>query len=234
MKLLAVTGAVLGLLAIGGCAHAPAGSGAPKAAGEAAAVASGATVEKLRADARAAAAVCRAPWVQRFLAATAELPPIAPRVLYRDAGKTRFFGEAEAAALPDAERRALVRVPVDEELYYTTKYGSPIAYCRALELFGVDGVEGKKLLDFGYGTIGHLRLLATLGAHVTGVDVDPLLPALYGAPGDRGAIGAGSIALVNGFFPRDPQVRAAVGGGYDLIVSKNTLKEGYVHPRKRD
>jgi SAM-dependent methyltransferase len=219
---------------LAGCARPATPKAEPKTAGDPPPAAPGAIVEKLRADAHAAAALCRVPWVREFLAATADLPSIAPRALYRDSGKTRFYTEAQFAALPEAERRALVRVAVDEEFYYTTRYGSPIAYCRALDLIGVDGVAGKRVLDFGYGTIGHLRLLATLGAHVTGVDVDPLLPVLYGAPGDQGAVRDGSVALVSGHFPGDPTVRASVGGDYDLIISKNTLKNGYVHPLKPD
>jgi len=52
----------------------------------------------------------------------------------------------------------------------------------------VTSVDGKRILDFGYGTVGHLRLLASLGADMVGVEVDPLLRALYSAPGDQGAI----------------------------------------------
>jgi SAM-dependent methyltransferase len=197
-------------------------------------VAPGAAVAKLRTDAVAVAAICRKPWVQDFLRATDRLPAIAPRTLHRDHDKSRYYADAEYAALPADARRGLEPMVADEEFYYTTRYGSPIAYCRALDLLGIDGVAGKRVLDFGYGTIGHLRLLALLGAHATGVDVDPLLPVLYGAPGDQGAVGAGSVRLVSGHFPADPAVRAAVGDGYDLIISKNTLKNGYVHPLKPD
>jgi hypothetical protein len=112
----------------------------------------------------------------------------------------------------------------------------PIA--RPLDLLGqsvVEDVSGLKILDFGYGTIGHLHLLAGLGAEVTGVDVDPMLRALYGAPGDQGPVKnrpgrIGSIRLIHGHLRVDPAVHLAVGGDYDLIISKNTLKRGYVHP----
>jgi hypothetical protein len=46
-------------------------------------------------------------------------------------------------------------------------------------------VAGTRILDFGYGTIGHLYLLGSLGADAVGVDVDPLLPALYSQPKDQ-------------------------------------------------
>jgi SAM-dependent methyltransferase len=124
--------------------------------------------------------------------------------------------------------------------YYNTKYGSPLAYIRPLDLLGdvaINDVAGKRILDFGYGTIGHLRLLASLGADVTGVDVDPLLPALYSSSEDQGVIKNrrgrdGRLRLIDGRFPANPSVKTAVADGYDLIISKNTLKNGYVHPER--
>ena len=94
-----------------------------------------------------------------------------------------------------------------------------------------------KIFDFGYGTVGHLRLLAGLGADVTGLDVNPLLRALYGAPEDQGPVKSrrgrdGRLRLIDGRFPADKSVASNVGTNYDLIVSKNTLKRGYVHPER--
>jgi hypothetical protein len=212
---------VVAALALLGCAARVARPAAPT---------STTTVDRLRREARALHPLVRTPWVHRFLDATAALPRVEPRVLYHDAGKTRYFTEAEADRLPGAERAALTRLPADEEFYYDTKYGSALAYCRALDLVGLDDVRGRKVLDIGYGTIGHLRLLATLGAEVVADDVDPLLPALYSRPGDQGRVGDGSVTLVSGHFPIDERVTSAVGGGYDLVISKNTLKRGYVHP----
>jgi len=173
-----------------------------------------------------------------FLKATAELPAIAPRTLYNDKASQSVFTEAEVPSLSEQRRQTLVRVPVDETFYYTTKYGSPLAYARPLDLLGRSGLEnvaGNKILDFGYGTIGQLRLLAALGADVTGVDVDPLLRALYSAPEDKEVTKSrqgnqGRLRLIHGRFPADKAVLYAVGNGYDLILSKNTLKKGYVHP----
>jgi hypothetical protein len=89
--------------------------------------------------------------------------------------------------------------------------------------------------DFGHGGIGQLRLFAELGAEAVGIDVDPLQPVLYAAPADQGPLGkaGGSVKLVHGRFPADPKAVAAVGGGYDLFLSKNTLKGGYIHPAKK-
>ncbi len=197
-------------------------------------------VAQLRREAKALDPLVASPLAKSFLRETPGLPSIAPRTIFLDeAGKT-YLSDAGAAALGDDQRRSIKPVPIDEEFYYTTKYGSPLAYSRAIDLLGQAGLEdvsGRKVLDFGYGTVGHLRLLAGLGAEVTGVDVDPLLRTLYSAPADQGIVKNprgrdGSIRLIHGRFPADEAVRTAVGGGYDLILSKNTLKRGYVHPER--
>jgi hypothetical protein len=190
---------------------------------------------QLRAEARALEPLVTSDLARAFLRATAALPPVAPRTVWHDVGKTKFLTDAHARALPEAQRRGLRSRTLDEEYYYTTRYGTPLAYSRPLDLLaraGLREVAGARVLDFGYGGIGHLRLLAGLGADVTGVDVDPLLPALYAAPGDQGAVGAGRVTLVDGRWPADAAVARAVGGGYDLFIAKNTLKRGYIHPEQ--
>jgi hypothetical protein len=89
-------------------------------------------------------------------------------------------------------------------------------------------VKGRRLLDYGYGGIGHLRLLASSDWQVVGVDVDPLLHAFY-RPSDQSA----ELKLVHGSWPGDAATRAAVGEGFDVIVSKNTLKHGYIRPSQQ-
>jgi hypothetical protein len=73
-----------------------------------------------------------------------------------------------------------------------------------------------------------------MGATAVGVEVDPLLPALYAARADQGRIarGRGSVRMVNGRFPADAAVARAVGAGWDAFLSKSTLKRGYVHPEQ--
>jgi hypothetical protein len=76
-----------------------------------------------------------------------------------------------------------------------------------------------------------------MGVHTTGVDVWPLLRALYSWPGDQGEITGpggekGSIRLIDGYFPKDSKVVGAVGSGYDVIIAKNVLKKGYIHPER--
>jgi SAM-dependent methyltransferase len=195
-------------------------------------------VATIRKEAAALEPLAKSDLVRRFLKATASLPDITPRRLLRDETKTHYYTPAEAAALPEEQRKALSEVTLDDAYYYNTRYGTPLAYARPLDLLveaGVTDVAGRKILDFGYGGIGHLRLLASLGADVVGVEVDPLLRALYSEPGDTGEVGAsqghrGTLRLVDGQFPATDEVKRAVGGGYDVIISKNVLKNGYLHP----
>ncbi|MCE2989432.1 MAG: class I SAM-dependent methyltransferase [Nitrosomonadaceae bacterium] len=183
---------------------------------------------------------------KRFLHATEALPAVGSRVAFRDDNTREFFSKAEADALAPERRGKLAQVTLDEYRFYYTKYGSPLAYLRALEIAaanGLDSVAGERILDFGYGSIGHLRLLASIGAHVVGVDPDSYLDALYSSA-DQGAVppargvyrGApGTIHLVHERWPTSAAAAARVGsfGPYRLIVSKNTLKRGYIKPERR-
>jgi hypothetical protein len=176
-----------------------------------------------------------------FVEAVDRLPAVEPRVVYHDSARTRYWSDSEAAQLPDSARAVLVKRTLDDRFYYNTRYGTPLAYARALDLVeerGLNHLGRRRIADFGYGTVGHLRLLASLGADVVGIEVDPLLPALYSQPEDTGEIAAiggrsGRIALVSGRFPAEASIVAAVGGGYDLFLSKNTLKLGYIHPEQK-
>lgn len=219
-------------VALAGCAH------------EKPPCAPGTIVARIDRDADAMARLFETRWARDFLAAAHGLPPVAPRVIWhsRDAKgiRGRWLTDEQAQALAPAARRELVRQVADEELYYETKYGSPLAYARPLEILcrGLEGapppLAGMRMLDFGYGTVGHLRTLARLGADMVGLDVDPFLRAIYADPGDQGEApgksgAAGKVTLVDGRFP---EARARTGEGFDLILSKNTLKRGYVHPER--
>jgi hypothetical protein len=172
---------------------------------------------------------------RRFLAATAALPPPPIRTIYCDSTTGAYFSAAEVDSHPELARTGLEQRIADGLYYYQTHYGTILNYLRVIELLGNNGVaslEGKLVLDFGYGRIGHLRVLASLGATVAGVDVDPELPALYAEPSDQGPVPGfgchdGSVTLIDGSFPGDLATRAAVGTSYDLVISKNTLKGGH-------
>jgi hypothetical protein len=197
-------------------------------------------VATLRREAQALERLVTSPFAKDFLRASASLPSITGRTLYFNESTRAYLTAKAFAGLDAAKRKGFEPFPVDESFYYTTKYGSPLAYARAIDVLGLPSPgrnSSLKILDFGYGTVGHLRMLASLGAQVTGVDVDPLLPALYSAPEDQGAVKnargrPGSLRLIDGRFPADLHIKASVGEQYDLILSKNTLKRGYVHPER--
>lgn len=208
----------------------------------------GTVVEQLRAEAAQVMHRVRCDATRRLLVNTSWLPVIDKRRVFRDKAAGVVLSPAAHEALPQERKGSFEAVEIDEEFFYFTSYGSPLAYARPLDLVAQElgckdsGFAGKRILDFGYGGIGHLRLLASVGAHVTGVEINPLLEALYSQPGDTGEVPgagiadpkppAGSISLVTGSWPSDPTVAQRVGGGYDLIISKNVLKNGYVHPAR--
>ncbi|MBK6688263.1 MAG: class I SAM-dependent methyltransferase [Deltaproteobacteria bacterium] len=182
----------------------------------------------------------RSPLAKAFVSKVPELPAPGARTLYRSADKQRYLTEAAWRGLGTDEQKSWTPQPIDELSYYTTRYGTPLSYARPLEILGEHGVKtvaGQKILDFGYGYVGHLRLLAALGADVHGVDVDPMLAALYSEPRDTGVIPSrsgpsGRVTLHQGRFPTESALVQAVGREYQLIISKNVLKRGYIHPER--
>jgi hypothetical protein len=191
-------------------------------------------LELLESEAKAYSPQVKSPWVKRFLELTSELPSHPPRVFFHTPDKKVYFTGEQAAKLPEAERKALVRREVDDEVYYS-RITEPLAYARPFDLLAAKGFKptGQRVLDFGYGNIGQLELLAMLGADVTGIEVDPLLPLLYEK--DNGPVTAkdgtkGKLRVLHGYFPTDKKLVAAAGTGYDLFISKNTLKKGYINP----
>lgn len=203
------------------------------------------TLRQLADEAGAMQAITQSSLGKRFLDVVRALPEIGQRTIYINPVSREYFSAEAKASLPAATRATLTPVEIDESRYYYTKYGSPLAYVRLLDLaaaHGINDVNGMRILDFGYGSVGHLRLLASLGAHVTGIDPDSYLAALYSQSRDQGAVPPvggtrrghpGTIALAHGYWPKDPRIVERVGKGYDLILSKNTLKKGYVKPERK-
>ena len=243
---LVVAGAACGQDGVPPAPEAPAQQSAPSAAENDPFAPS--TVEILREEAAKVLKTVACAGTRRLLIATNWLPVLDPRRLFFNRAEGRAIGPAAWESLPETERAGYKELNLDERYYYFTRYGSPLAYARVLDLacekFGCDVAcfEKKRVLDFGYGGIGHLRLLASIGAKVVGVEVDPVLKELYSRPGDTGEIKGvgmgnqvapdGSLTLLHGRWPADEDVRAAAGAEYDLIISKNTLKRGYIHPAK--
>ncbi|GJM24230.1 MAG: hypothetical protein DHS20C16_06450 [Phycisphaerae bacterium] len=192
-------------------------------------------VDKICVEAKAVQPLVASSIAKTFLDAAPKLPRIKNRKLYLDESTRTYYSPQRRKEIEEKQGITLVEKEVSERFFYTTKFGTPIAYVRALELFAPhsDGkLAGKRILDFGYGNIGQLRMLATCGVDAVGVDVDPLFRELYSQPEDQGDVPCGSgktghVKIIDGRFP---EIASEVGGGYDLITSKNTLKNGFFNP----
>jgi SAM-dependent methyltransferase len=182
----------------------------------------------------------------RFLQAVPYLPAVpGVRVAYRNRLTRDAITEERAAARPDSMLDGYERLEMDEEFYYFTRYGTPLAFVRPLDLLGregLDSLDGARIVDFGFGSIGHLHLLAANGTSAHGIEIDVLLRVLYRDASDTGRVARapvlgegpdGEIVLHFGQFPAEPELVDAVGGGYHAFVSKNTLKNGYIHPAEQ-
>lgn len=197
-----------------------------------------------------------------FVLTTAWIPVIDPRTIYSDQDHTKFLSRAQFEALPNEQQKALEPIELGTEFYYNTRYGSPLAYTRIVDILcdqlTANPAEitkerapnapsaifsGKRWLDFGCGGVVHMQMLAQCGIDIVGVDVDPILPAVFSEPGDLGVFAAapipsagiernGTAQLVIGSWPGDAETREKVGSGYDIITSKNTLKNGYINPER--
>ncbi|MDP1826173.1 MAG: hypothetical protein Q8L48_23100 [Archangium sp.] len=163
------------------------------------------------------APMLESPWVKDWLSAVNELKPVKPSTWYCAQDKQTCASKEP----PDAGYSARV---VDDEYVYA-RITEPLGYARPLDVLAAAGFspKGKKVLDFGYGNIGQLLMLSRLGAEVHGVEVDALIPLAT-----RSVIG--KVVLHHGFFAGDAKLVKELGGGFDLFMSKNTLKRGYVHP----
>lgn len=200
----------------------------------------------LRAEAQPLVEVAETEVARELLRAVALLAP-AERTTVHYRGnhgpEAVAYTGAEFEALAEAERAGLTALEVDTDRFYNTFYGSPLAAVRTFDLAashgfaaGPAGLDGQRVLDFGFGSVGQLRLLAACGADAVGLEVMPLLRAIYAAPGSEGEVAGldgrrGSVRLVFGHWPAGAGIAEKVGAGYDLFVSKNTLKRGYVAPR---
>lgn len=175
---------------------------------------------------------------REFLAAAKAAKPFTPRKIFRKGRTREWLSLADYEKLAEADKSNWQALEVGEMMYQGLFYGTPTSYVLPLEQLGRAGgpksLKGLKIADFGHGGIGQLRLNAEQGAEAVGIDVDPLQQLLYSEKGDQGSIGdnGGSVRLVHGRFPLDAKIVEQVGEGYDLFLSKNTLKRGYVHPER--
>lgn len=229
------------LLLLGGCAASRPAAEAPAPVATSSTTTTPTTADEvygpreLRRDAARLRPLYAAPLPQAFLDEAATLASITPRTVWRSADKQRWYDARTVESAPD--RAALVPITVDDTAYYAGRYGSPLAYVRALDVLAAHGVaslDGRRVLDVGVGGVASLRLLAAMGATAVGYDVDPSLPVIYGAPGDQGEVvgrtgrrGRARLAVAP-----TPMAADLVEAPFDVILAKNTLKRGYVHPER--
>lgn len=206
--------------------------------------------ERLRSEAEMLRPLVTSDLARAFLDATATLPDPGTRAVMRNREKNLVISTDAFEKLPEAEQAGYTKREISPAFYYYTGYGSPLVFVRPLNLLAqtdtdewtLDKIPGKRIIDFGCGTIGHLRLLASLGADVTGIDVEPMFDVVYSQPGDQGAIATatadvkGYLRFLTGQWPAQPDIMKKVTehakDGYDLFISKNTLKRGYIHPAR--
>src|SRR2546422_8526790 len=77
----------------------------------------------------------------------------------------------------------------------------------------------------------YTTLFRSLGADVTGIEVDPLLRALYSDPKGQGAIRGphgreGRLWVLDGHFPAEAEITAAVGE--DRKSTRLNSSHGYI------
>ena len=174
------------------------------------------TLAELRRIAKPLEAHVKTPWVKSWVRAVSTLRSVARAQTFY-CSKDR----CEQSAFDGGVRRE-----VTDELYYA-RIADPLGYARPFDVlaeYGVSIGKGSKVADLGYGSIGQLQMLQTLGVDVTGIEVNPLLPMIYAdAQGPH-------LHILHGYFPQDAALLKKLGGGFDVFMSKNTLKRGYVHP----
>jgi hypothetical protein len=177
--------------------------------------------------------------VRAWLDEVASLTPVETRTIHYMGGEEpAAYTSDQFEALDEAAREGFRPIEFTTERYYSTFYGSALAYARALDVAaqaGIDSWDGKRVCDMGYGQITQLRMLAACGTEAVGIEVQPILDKLYSFEGDQGeftGVGGktGSVRLVHGYWPAGEGVASEVGGGFDLFMSRNTLKRGYVNP----
>ncbi len=199
--------------------------------------------EKIRTEAEAVRPLAESALGRAFLDACTELPPMSPRKVWFNREKRSALTPAAYAALPDSEKAGYQELNVTEDWYYRL-YSSPLAYLRALDFAAAAGMkraDGARIADFGFGNMGQVRALASMGASVTGIEIPGMLDAMYRMSDDQGPMPRansagggrpGNVRLVFGRYPSTDAITKEVGTGYDLFMSKNTLKKGYVHPAR--
>ena len=173
------------------------------------------------------------PLARSFVQQLENLPPVSDRTLYRDVTTGKFYRPNQLSVLDETVRARLEAVTVNEHRYYASE--SPLTYIGPLlqmSALGAENLKGRKILDYGYGAIGHLQMLTSMGAEMHGLEISAMREALYTAE-DR-VVPAGRVSLHHGYFPSDAKVVTALGQDFDWVVARNVLKRRLLEPQGTD
>lgn len=195
-------------------------------------------------EAEKVAEVITHPAITEWLEKAEELPEVKGAVLVvgpREEGgfDREVYTLQQSLEFTGDELEDFRQVEYGPKRYYATNYGTPIAYAPALlaaaEAGGFNSFRNKRVLDFGYGQLGQLEMLARCGAAVFGVEADPVIHTLYHATRIGDGVTAedgtkGSVHLELGEWFSDWRLRERLGGNFDVIIARNVLKRGYVQP----
>lgn len=190
-------------------------------------------------DAEQLRVIYTSPQSRSMLDQIEHLPVCEPVTVHAAWRPNRGYTATQYESLDASEQEGLRQLDLEPADQYTTFYGTPLVYARILDLLHKHApgfaVQDARIMDLGYGQLGQLRLWAQMGADVTGVEIDPILTAIFtdsNAVGDLDESPAtpGSVTLIEGSWPNDETTRKQVGDRYDLLVSRNLLKRGYVKP----
>lgn len=171
---------------------------------------------------------------ERYLKALSTLSPPTGKLprsvcLHADGRPAAFVPVNDAVAAAAGWISARKQCTTTTYDYWDTVGGTPAAFVRPWELARKQMVSmcapKDSVIEFGYGSIGQLQALASLGFECTGIEASRKLHALYSPDiaGVRLLYDEATGPLLRSLAREEPE-------GAAVFISKNTLKKGYVNP----
>src|SRR6267378_3975349 len=100
--------------------------------------------EVMMQDAAAISPQASSAFAKSLLAGFGCLQPIQPMVVYYNKETRSALSDAEAAKMTPAQLTGYAKKDIDDEFYYFTRYGTPVAFMRPVELLGRAGVKSAE------------------------------------------------------------------------------------------